>query len=50
MRRTAHARAAGKEAVRAAGKETVRIMVEAKDTHHAERLAESLATTVRTVS
>ena len=41
----------GRVLVRPSGTEpTVRIMVEAKDTHHAERLAESLATTVRTVS
>jgi phosphoglucosamine mutase len=41
----------GRVLVRPSGTEpTVRIMVEAKDTHHAKRLADSLATTVRAVS
>ena len=41
----------GRVLVRPSGTEpTVRIMVEAKDPHHAERLAESLATAVRAVS
>jgi phosphoglucosamine mutase len=41
----------GRVLVRPSGTEpTVRIMVEAKDPHHAKRLADSLATTVRAVS
>jgi phosphoglucosamine mutase len=41
----------GRVLVRPSGTEpTVRVMVEAKDPHHAKRLADSLATTVRTVS
>jgi phosphoglucosamine mutase len=41
----------GRVLVRPSGTEpTVRVMVEAKDPHHAKRLADSLASTVRTVS
>jgi phosphoglucosamine mutase len=41
----------GRVLVRPSGTEpTVRVMVEAKDPYHAKRLADSLATTVRTVS